>query len=198
MGQQAIDKSQIDTGSLYQFDGEQGWDDLIGVIASGKTIVATDPSWVAFRGGVYAYSFSATAMNEVWLTFHVTHSYAPDTVIYPHIHWTTAGTNTGTVRWGIEYTVAKGYDQESFPTTTTIYLEQPATGTAYQHNIIEATLGQAIPTTHLETDALIMVRVFRDGAHANDTCTDAAFGLMCDLHVQTAAPNTKNRNYPFA
>lgn len=198
MAQPTIVKDQIDTSSLYQFDGENGWDDLVGVMASGKTIAATDPNWVSFRDGVYAYSFSASTMNEVWMTFHITHTYAPGTVIYPHIHWTTAGTNTGTVRWGIEYTVAKGYNQESFPATTTIYLEQASSGTAYQHYIVEASLGQAIPTTHLETDALIVVRVFRDAAHANDTCTDAAFGLMCDLHVQTAAPNTKNRNYPFA
>lgn len=198
MGLPTIAKSQIDTAGLYQFDGVNGWNDLVGVVASGKTITATDPNWVAFRNGVYAFSFSASTMNEVWLTFHVTHDYAPGTVIYPHVHWSPVGTNTGTVRWGIEYTVAKGYDQEAFPTTTTIYLEQAASGIAHQHQIVEATVGQAIPITSLETDALIMVRLFRDAAHANDTCTDAAFGLMCDLHMQTAAPNTKNRNYPFA
>lgn len=197
MSQPKIDGSQVNLSSLT-FDGAAGWDDMIGSLAAGNTSNTNDPTWAAFQGGVYAWRFSATALNEVWISFHVNHEYSPGTVIYPHIHWSTAGTDTGTVRWGIEYTVAKGYDRDTFPAPTTIYLEQAAVGTAYRHMIVEASLADAIPTTHLETDSIIMMRVFRDGAHANDTCTDPAFGLFCDLHFQKQAFSTPNKNYPFS
>lgn len=197
MSQPKIDGAQLDLSSLT-FDGAAGWDDMIGNLTAGNTSNANDPTWAAFRGGVYAWRFSATALNEIWISFHINHEYAPGTVIYPHIHWSTDGTNTGTVRWGIEYTVAKGYDRDTFPAPTTIYLEQAATGTAYRHMIAEAALVDAIPTTHLETDSIILMRVFRDGAHANDTCTDPAFGLFCDLHFQKQAFSTPNKNYPFS
>ncbi len=197
MSQPKIDGSQVDLSSLT-FDGAAGWDDMIGSLAAGNTTNTNDPTWAAFRGGVYAWRFSATVLNEIWISFHINHEYSPDTVIYPHIHWSTAGTNTGTVRWGIEYTVAKGYDRDTFPAPTTIYLEQAASGTAYRHMIVEASLANAIPTTHLETDSIVMMRVFRDGAHANDTCTDPAFGLFCGLHFQKQAFSTPNKNYPFS
>lgn len=197
MSQPKIDGSQVDLSSLT-FDGAAGWDDMIGSLAAGNTTNTNDPTWAAFRGGIYAWRFAAGAMNEVWISFHVNHEYAPGTVIYPHIHWATSGTNTGTVRWGIEYTIAKGYDRDAFPAPTTVYIEQAAPGIAYQHMIAEVDIGNVIPATHLETDAIVMVRVFRDAAHANDTCTDPAFGLYCDLHYQKRAFSTPNRNYPFS
>lgn len=193
-----INAAQVDVDSLYTFDGSPGWGDILGPFTGAKTTAATDPAWAVFRNGVYTYSFSQNTMNELWLQFHLPHDYVAGTVIYPHIHWSTAGTNTGVVRWGFEYTAAKGYSQEAFPATTTAYVEQAATGTAYTHMIGEVSLADAIPTTHLEPDSIIMVRVFRDAAHANDTCTDAAFGFMCDLHYQKSGISTKNRNYPFS
>lgn len=198
MSQPKIINNQIDIPTLYEWDGEPGWDDLIGPLANGHTTNTNDPAWVAFRNGIYAYSFSATAMREIWLTFHVNHGYAPGTKLYPHIHWSTAGTNTGVVRWGIEYTIAKCYSQEVFPTTSTLYLEQAADATPYTHQIIETTEPNAIVSTHIEPDSLILIRMFRDAAHANDTCTDAAFGLQCDIHFQRNSVSTPNRNYPFS
>ena len=197
MSQPKIDGSQLDLTSLT-FDGEAGWDDIIGMLDAGKTTSANDPTWAVFRNGVRAWRFAPGVLNEVWISFHLPHTYAPGTVIYPHIHWSTDGTDTGTVRWGLEYTVAKGYDQESFPASSTIYLEQDAAGTAYRHMITEVLTANAIPATHLEPDSIIMMRVFRDGTHANDTCTDPAFGICCDLHFQKQAFSTLNKNFPFS
>jgi hypothetical protein len=121
-------------------------------------------------------------MNEAWVAIHIEHDYAPETTIYPHIHWSTTGTNTGTCRWGLDYMVSKGHGQEAFPAQTTVYVEQAAGGTAYTHYIAEVADGDVIPVTSLEVDSLVMMRVFRDGAHGNDTLTDAAYGLFVDLH----------------
>lgn len=197
MSQPKIKKSQVVETGLYD-TGTYGWNDLTATLASGKTVTATDPSWVAFRNGIYAYEFSASAMMEVWISFHVDHTYLPGSVMYPHVHWATAGTNTGVVRWGMEFSIARGYDRQAFPLSTTVYVEQAAHATAYMHQIAENTTTAIIPATDLEPDSLILMRVFRDAAHANDTCTDAAFGLMVDLHYQVSDLTTVNRNYPFS
>jgi len=169
-----------------------GWDDMLSDISNSKVAGVAVPTWSAFRNGIYAYSFSASAMNECWFSFHVTHSYKPNSKIYPHVHWSTAGTNTGIVRWGLEYTVAKGHNQEAFPATTTIYIEQAASGTAYKHMVTEVSDAQAF-SSGVEPDSLILIRLFRDAGHANDTCTDVAFGLNCDIHYQTDRVSTKNK-----
>jgi hypothetical protein len=171
----------------------QYWDDYLSSFNAGKVVGVNAPNWAVFRNGLYAWEFSATAMNEIWLApIHITHSYKPGTAVYFHIHWAKAGTNTGTVRWGIEYSLAKGHNQSAFPASTTIYLEQAGSSTAYQHMVIEVSEGQAI-TTGIEPDTLLMIRIFRDAAHANDTCTDAVFGLMCDMHYQKSYWATKNK-----
>jgi hypothetical protein len=137
-------------------------------------------------------------MNEVWAVYHVKHDYAPGTVMYSHTHWTTLGVNTGVVRWGFEYTVAKGYTQQVFPATTTVYKELAASGTPLMHMISEVAVGDAIPAANLEPDSLILMRVFRDAANAADTCTDTAFLLLADLHYQSDRVHTLNKNFPFA
>lgn len=184
--------SQLDSG----FAGTPGWDDIRSSFFGARLGQGVNaPTWTVLQGGVYGYTFSASAMNEAWLSFHIPHSYAPGTVLYPHIHWASVGTNTGTVRWGIEYTLAKGYNQQAFPAVTTIYLEQASVATALQHRIVES---GTIPATNIEPDALIIARVFRDAAHANDTLTDATFCFEVDLHFQISGISTINRNYPFS
>lgn len=198
MSQPKIVKDQIEVEGLYKFDGEFGWDDLIGTISSARSAGATAPTWDVMLGGINAALFANNALREVWLTYHVSHTYAPGTVMLPHIHWTSAGTSTGTVRWGIEYTISKGYAQQQFHAPTTIYLEQAFTGVPYTHMIIQCSPAQAIPADRLEPDSLICLRLFRDGAHANDTNTNDVFGFQCDLHFQRGAISTKNDEFPFS
>jgi hypothetical protein len=185
---------------VNSFDGQYGWQDLRGnFIGSRLGTGANAPSWTNVVGGIYGYTFGATGSDEIWVTFHIPHDYVPGTVIYIHMHWAPTTTNTGVVRWGIEYSVAKGYSQGVFPATTTTFLEQAGSGTVLQHQIIETTLGNAIPSTNLEPDSLILVRAYRDGSHVNDTYTAGAFGFEVDLHYQsTLDRTTKNKNYPFS
>lgn len=173
-----------------------GWRDMVGSpIVKGTG--ANDPTWAAFLGNIYAYSFSATAMKEVWFTYHIDHDYAPGTTLYFHTHWSTTGTNTGVCRWGFEYAYAKGFNQANFPATTTVYVEQAAAGTAYRHMVAEIADGDVVPSANLETDGLLLVRIFRDGAHGNDTLTDAAYLLTADIHFQSNRITTLNKAPPF-
>ncbi len=173
-----------------------GYRDMLGqLIVRGSG--ANDPAWSAYGATAqYAYSFSAGTMQQFWTVFHVPHDYVPGTDIYLHIHWSNGAAvpNTGNVIWGFEYSFAKGYNQEAFPASTTVTVTQACPATRYQHNIAETT---AITIAGMEVDGLIMVRVYRDAAAVGDTCTDAVFGHMCDMHYQSTGMATKNKNYPF-
>lgn len=163
------------------------WQDEKSSFSAAKVTGASQPSWTAFRSNIYAYEFSASTMNEGWIAIHINHDYAPGTAIYPHIHWSqTAASPSGTVRWGIEYSIAKGHGQEAFPATTTVYIEQDCTA-QYQHMIAEVA-DPGISSDSLEIDSLILFRIFRDAAHGNDDSPDTAFVFFVDIHYQADRP----------
>lgn len=177
---------------------DTGWEDITADLSAGKAVGANAPTWATFRNGIEAYSFSAGTMNEVWITFHVKHDYAPGTNIYPHIHWAPSTTSTGVVRWGLEYSWAKGHDQEAFPASTTIYLEHTISeDKQYQHIITEVTDAQAFGSDDIETDGLLLVRIFRDAADSADTFPDVVFGLTADIHFEVSQIATPNKAAPF-
>jgi len=173
-----------------------GWDDITSDLSAGKAVGANAPTWAVFRNGISAYKFHQTTMNELWVTFHIKHDYAEGSDVYPHIHWSPNTTSTGVVRWGMEYTVAKGHDQEAFPATTTIYLESTiSSNKQYQHIVTEATDAQAFDA--FQADTLILMRIFRDAGNAADTFPDPVFALTADIHFQADKDVTPNKSPPF-
>lgn len=155
------------------------------------------PALNLFRDGIHAYNFFAGQMSEAFASFHIDHDYALGTPIYPHIHWAVQGTQTGTIRWGVEYTLAKGHGQMAFGPTTTVYVEQSSDGTAYKHYIAEVSDANTIPGTNVEADTLILCRFFRDGEHANDTLDADAFVFCVDLHYQADKATTPFKRPDF-
>jgi hypothetical protein len=153
----------------------------------------SDPQFTEFRDQLHLLAFPPGVMTEVFGNFHIDHDYALGTALYPHIHWATNDASTGVVRWGVEWTLAKGHQQMAFGPTTTVYIEQAATGTPYTHHIAEVSPANAIPGTNVEPDTMILVRVFRDGAHINDTFADQVFGIALDLHYQADRATTPNK-----
>lgn len=179
----------VTTAKLTGEGSSMGWNDITSDITVRGT-GSNDPTWVAFRNNIHAYAFSAGTMNQAWISFHVKHDYAMGTPIHLHTHWSTIGTNTGVCRWGFEYTIAKGHQQSAFSATTTVFVEQQATGTAFTHMVGETA---AISSAELEPDCLVLVRVFRDAAHVNDTLTDLAYLFTADIHYQCDRIATKNK-----
>jgi hypothetical protein len=173
----------------------EGWEDLESSFVSAKVAGANVPVFASFVGGINAFQFSATLLKEVFMMpLHVPHDYKPGSFIYHHIHWSPDDTSTGVVRWGLEYSIAKGHGQQAFPAPTTIYLEQAGNGTAKAHQIIEDTVGIKLD---IEPDSLILMRVFRDAAHTNDTYTGSAWGHFMDAHYQTDRKNTPKKTPNF-
>lgn len=181
-----------------------GWKDLEGPIIAARVGATKPPTWAQIIDGIYGYKFVSNDDEQVWMYFHIPHDIAfsferedgsvQGLTLYPHVHWISEGTDTGTVRFGIEYTYAKGYTTAAFPNSTTIYLEQASDGTALKHNIIETTDDNAITDDTFETDGLLLVRVFRNGTHANDTLTDDVFITFVDMHYYSDGLNTNERN----
>jgi len=168
-----------------------GWNDLEMSITAAPP-GANVPLLTAFgpTGGVKQYKFVVN--DSVFLAGHIKHDIKPGSTMYPHVHWSTDGTSTNTVKWQITYLSAKGHDQESFNADTILTLEEAAAGTAWRHMITEDPVG--IPA--LETDSLFIAEVKRitNGGSEN---ADAVFGLFVDLHYEVSQYATPNRTPDF-
>lgn len=168
------------------------WKDLLAPIATAKLPSVSAPTWTAFQpgggGNLYQYAFAVGDM--VFLTYHVNHDMAQTGLLYPHMHWTTDGTDTGNVQWKFEYSYAKGHNQEAFTnsSSTIITVEEAATGIPYQHMVTEDTVG--IPV--FEPDTLIICAVSRIAA-SSDENTDTVFGLSLDAHYPATYVGTPQR-----
>lgn len=171
-----------------------GWRDNIQPFTNGRAAGGALPTWGTFLGGISVWKFPSNSIKELWLNFHIDHDYKQGSLMFPHIHWCPVDTGAGVVRWGIEYTAAKGHGQQTFPVTQTIYLEQAASGIANRHQITETSVGIDFG---IEVDAVIMVRVFRDATHVNDTYAGDAVGLFCDLHYESHRLNTPQKSPNF-
>lgn len=177
-------------GRLHQFamqgnedNPEFGWQDLTSDLSAGRAVGANAPTWSTFRGGISAYAFDDSTMNEIWITFHPNHDIIEGEDMFFHIHWAPNTTSTGTVRWGFEYSIAKGFDQEDFPAPATVYVEETISeNKQYRHIVSEISEADAIPMP--EVDSLILMRIFRDAANEADTFPDAVFGLTADIHYR--------------
>ena len=198
---------------LYTWDGsiwhsrpapsttDAGWQDWLGSGFIAPSTGTSRPNFSLFRDGIYLWAFNDSSTTQLWLNIHVTHDWKFGTDVYPHIHWSHTSTPTSpnsTVRWGIEYTAARGYDVDAYPATTTVYLEQDVNGAAaYTHHIIEVDAAHAIAGSSLDVDAVILMRIFRDAAHVDDTLTGDAYLHFVDVHYQADNILTRERNQPF-
>jgi len=184
--------------ALSELDNKEtlGWDDIVADLSAGKAVGANAPTWAVYRDSIEAYRFDASTMNEIWITFHVKHDYSYGTNLYPHVHWGPSTTSTGVVRWGFEYTIAKGHDQEAFPASVTVYVNHTiATNKQYQHIISEVSDGDSFDG--FEPDTLVLMRIFRDAGDAADTFPDNVFAFTADIHFQADKQVTKNKVPPF-
>lgn len=186
--------------NMTQFDERTalGWRDNI-VELRVDSSSPNAPTLEAFRGNILCWKFPPGEMTEAHSAWHIDHDYALGTKLYLHVHWSPATSTMGTVRWGFEYTVAKGHQQQAFPATQTVYVEQASVGTPYMHYVGEVSEVNAIDGAALgiEPDTVILVRLFRDGAHANDTFGSNVFVSFIDLHYQANRATTPNKAPPF-
>lgn len=174
-----------------------GFRDLISPLSGAGVPSANAPTPTTFgtttTGTAYeAYSF---AVNDYLycMPFHVDHDVKPSGKAYIHVHWSTDGTSVNTVKWELTIRRALGHDQATFASTEAVVnLEQAASGTAWQHMVVEDATG----ITLTEPDEIILVTIKRitNGGTEN---TDAVFGLQVDFHYETDRYATPNKAPDF-
>jgi hypothetical protein len=116
--------------------------------------------------------------------------------MYPHVHFMPTTNDAGVVRWGIEYHICKGHGQAAFSATPVVfYVEQTiAANSRYKHYVVEASDVQAIDYgSDMEPDTCVLMRVFRDATHPNDTYPADAHSWQADIHYQSSNFNSKNK-----
>lgn len=175
---------------------ETGWKDLLCPFMI-KGSGSQDPTYGALWDGFKGYLWHESTVNEAMCDFHIGHDIAQGTKVYPHVHWTPMTVAAGTVRWGFEFSVAKGHNQgeaSRFPTSTTVYVEHTfGVNSSRLHFITETPDALAIPSTNIEPDSFVKLRVFRDASHVNDTYGGKIHAWQADLHYQAERSTTKNK-----
>jgi hypothetical protein len=170
------------------------WRDLFAPLSTAKATGGTVPTWSSLgTSGIYGYLFSASQLNELQVSFHIDHDFYPGSTIYPHVHWAPTTAAAGTVRWIMQIVFAKGHSQQAFNFNSPIELaiEQATTSTAWTHHVAEAELTALAAT--MEPDSIMIIRFYRDAAHANDTYPDAVYGQQVDIHYQADRVGTPGK-----
>jgi hypothetical protein len=166
--------------------GTYGWRDNLSALTTARAAGANSPGWGTIRDGLQGWLFSPVNDNELWVSFHIDHDYAAGTALFPHIHVVPLDANGGVTRWGIEYSFAKGHNQASFGPSTTIYIDGTITaGSQYRHYIFETSTLSAISGVGIETDGVLLCRLFRNASDPGDTFSTTVAAIFADLHYQT-------------
>lgn len=171
-------------GTIHLLGDATGWDDLR-VPATSAVVGAAPPDLGTFgpSGGLKTYLFDKGTDQEVHMAVQLPHTWKEASNITPHVHWAPIDTNTGTVRWGLEYSWANM--DGTFGAPSTIYAEDAGDGTAWKHQVKGFA---ALDATGKTISSMIVCRLFRDADHANDTYDNDAALLECDFHYEIDTP----------
>lgn len=154
--------------------------------------ISNAPPVRLFNNTLYMRAFSPTTEQEITALFHMPKDYIGGTDIYPHGHVCTETASTGVVRWGFTISWANEFESgggvpasdQYFSTPQTFYVEQTVVATdQIAHVIVESASPLSIPA--LMPDSIILMRIFRDATHANDTYPDEISLAMVDFYYQS-------------
>lgn len=139
--------------------------------------------------GVFAFHFDKAAEEEVFFSVQFPHAMQLGSTIEPHVHWLPKDTDTGTVRWGLEYTWVDL--NGTFGNTTIIYAEDAGDGTALKHQY--ASFGGVSGASITGVSSMMICRLFRDATHLNDTYDNDAIALEFDIHIKKDAVGSRSQ-----
>jgi len=168
-----------------------GWKDLeMSIVGSSPGVSAPVLAVFGPTGNIKQLKFIVG--NSVYLAGHVEHDIKVGSTMYPHVHWTTNGTSTNTVKWEISYVAAAGHNQANFPVDAVITVEEAAQGTAWRHMITEDPVG--FPALEIDSIFIAELKRITNGGSEN---TDDVFGLYMDLHYESQQYGTPGRTPDF-
>jgi len=168
------------------------YEDLQVPLITAKVPGSAGPDWVQFMDdgasspstGVFAHAFDAGTEEQVYFNTQLPHGWKAGTAISPHVHWSPSNTNTGTVSWGLEYTVQNV--DGTFPASVIVYANDAGSGTAKDHQIAAFS---DITMTGKTLSCMLVCRFFRDatGVGGTDNYNADAWAHEFDFHIQMDA-----------
>lgn len=194
----ALTTAELD-GNFTDLDARTalGWKDLISPIAAAPGGPAA-PTLTNFQtAGTLQRQEYAFAINDyVWLVpFHILHDIKADgtSKAYLHVHWSTNGTQTNTVKW--EFHIQRALRATGvFGAPTVISVTAAPSGVAYTHEVTEVADVDALTLTQPDELILVSLRRVTNGGTNN---TNTIFGLMVDMHYEAGQAATINKAAPF-
>ena len=147
-----------------------------------------------FKGNTVAYLFVDGSVSETYVNWDVPFNWAPGTDIYAAIHWSPgANTNTGTVRWALEFTTAPV--NGTFGDTSTFYVDSNvSTASAWKH--IQA-VSAPYAGSGIAPNQRFLIRLYRDGASGTDTFAAGAYLVGIDFYYQVSKFGTPSFTPPY-
>lgn len=170
-----------------------GWKDLTAPLTSAGVPTGNAPVMTAFGPAHTPQREEFKFLVGDYLfcqSFHVNHDIKVGGQAYVHMHWSTDGTSTATVKWEFTIMRALGHNQANFGTPVVASVTQAAHGTAWRHVIAEVGGGDVLTLT--EPDELILVTVRRVTNGGTDNANNV-FGLTVDFHYEADKDTTLNR-----
>jgi len=182
--------------SIYERFGGNIWYDMLSPITSaGRRGATSDFDWTNYNAtGIYQPDF---AINEDGMcVFHINHDIKRGSKMYPHVHWSTDGTDVNPIHWELNYIYATRDDTTPtvFSAKQTITIIGTPSGTAFAHHVTEASDEDAI--TAFEVDSIMPLQLKRVTNGATDN-TDTIFGHFVDIHYQRERFGTISKSPDF-
>ncbi|NDP21333.1 MAG: hypothetical protein GZ091_09675 [Paludibacter sp.] len=155
------------------------------------------PTWALFvNTNMFTWTFADGSLKEVTFTVQLPHDYKEGSTIFPHVHWSsTAAPGTQRIKWVLEYQWVN--HESSFAASSSSsesgFALAGVTGrsvAAYEHIITP--LGSGISGTGKTISSVLVCRLYRDGAAADDTFTGDAFLLSTDFHYEIDSFGSRN------
>lgn len=122
------------TDSL-EFSSAAAWDDIIGLSPAPAQSGGTNPTSVNFGVGSTIRALGFNVGDAINGMVQFTHGYEQGSNVEPHIHWAPVTTNTGNVKWQLDY-YWLNVNEAASGSPTSITTEQAASGVAWTQQII--------------------------------------------------------------
>ena len=187
-------------GSILLEGTATAYTDLVVPLFNSRLGADNQPIWSKMKDngsgsrGVYTFTFenqnSSSNEEEVFFSVQLPHNWKEGSTIYPHVHWSPQGSNSGSVVWGLEYTWVN-YDATtplSFPSTTIITVTSASVTSADADKHFITSFNPITPSaTQNKISSILMCRFFRKSADASDTYNGNAAVLSFDFHYEIDA-----------
>ena len=174
-----------------------GWDDYLGEFID-RTAGTDRPSLGTPFNGHHMLVWSATALNQTTVNWHIRHDYKLGTAVYPHVHFRPTGNVSGDIHWQFVLSVTKSHGQTiGIGGTTTFDLIFPVPANNLGTHFVAEIPSPGFSSTELEFDSVVHCTVKRRADLATDTYNATVAAWQADLHYQVGRIATPNRIPPF-